>query len=158
MLRCCLVRPFPKTFLKNWVFEGKQDWKAREVLEWSCPQPSWGPVPPHSTGKGKRCTSHQRRGQAAGREMYRMAGAAARENEAGRSKRISYAMHGVSMVGTWKASFLRQHPQDILLGPSWNKHCKSPKTQQERDKKGFVHLGLFILGQIEHQQQKKIKS
>ena len=107
-LRCCLVRPFPKVFLKKWVFGGEQVWNAREELERSCPQLSQGPVPLHSTGKGRRCTNHQWRGQAVGRETYSTAGAAARENEADKSKRINNAIHGVSVVGTGRASSLRQ--------------------------------------------------
>lgn len=36
---CCLVRFCLKTFLKKQEFGGEQDWKVREGLEPSCPQP-----------------------------------------------------------------------------------------------------------------------
>lgn len=86
----------------------------REALEQICLQQSQGPVPLHSTGKGKRCTNHRWRGQAVGRETYRTAGAAARENQADKSNRINNATHGVNMVGTFSQA---ASTQDILPGP-----------------------------------------
>lgn len=156
--RSYLVRPFPKTFLKKRVLGGEQDWKVREGPERSCPQPGQGPVPLHSTGKERRCTNHQRRGQAVGREIQSTAGAAARENEADESKRINNATHGVSVVATGRACSLRQPLQRTSCQGLPETSTASPLSLSKRGvKKGLLHLGLFILGgQSKHRKQLSI--
>lgn len=122
---CCLVRPFPKIFLKKQAFGKEQEWKMREVLEGGKTECSLAsPYPEHrqreemmpqtlveGAGSGQRSTWHSK---------------SCSKSEQSRFSREGIIQH---MEWAWRerepplsGSHHTAHPARA----STNKHCKAP--------------------------------